>query len=79
MTNSTIILLMFIGIAVFLIAGIVYAIRQKNIHCSGSFASMAAMHDFQTKEKQQAMETIIEQKSDKKMEEQESGEGKEDT
>ncbi|MGD0590554.1 MAG: hypothetical protein ABSA44_07105 [Bacteroidota bacterium] len=75
MSNSTIALLLFIGVIVFLMAGIIYAIREKNIHHSGSFASMAAFHDMQTAEKQKAMETIVEQKADKKWEDKESGEG----
>jgi predicted Holliday junction resolvase-like endonuclease len=76
MSNSTIALLLFIGIIVFLLAGIIYAIRQKNVQCSGSFASMAAFHDMQSKEKQNAIETVIEQQAEKKWEEQESGKGK---
>jgi predicted Holliday junction resolvase-like endonuclease len=76
MSNSTIALLLFIGLIVFLLAGIIYAIRQKNIQCSGSFASMAAFHDMQSKEKQNAMETVIEMQAGKKWEEQESGEKK---
>lgn len=77
MANSTIALLIFIGIIIFLLAGIIsiFVIKdKKSLQRSGSFASMAAMHDFQTKEKQKAMETIIEQKADKKLEEQESDE-----
>ena len=76
MSNSTIALLLFIGIIVFLLAGIIYALRQKNVQCSGSFASMAAFHDMQSKEKQNAIETVIEQQAEKKWEEQESGKGK---
>ena len=76
MSNSTIILLIFIGVIIFLLAGIVYAIRSKNTQRSGSFASMVAMHDMQTGEKQKAMEIIIEQQAEKKWEEEESGNGK---
>jgi predicted Holliday junction resolvase-like endonuclease len=76
MSNSTIALLLFIGVIVFLLTGIIYAIRSKNTQCSGSFASMAAFHDMQSKEKQNAMETVIEMQAEKKWEEQESGEGK---
>jgi hypothetical protein len=61
MSNSTIALLMFIGIILFLIAGIIYAIRQKNIYSSGNFASMAALHDMGGKDEQNAIETVIEQ------------------
>jgi hypothetical protein len=77
MSNSTIILLLFIGVIVFLLAGIIYAIREKNVQRSGSFASMAAFHDMQSKEKQNAVETVIEQQAEKKWEEEKSGEGKE--
>lgn len=76
MSNSTIALLLFIGIIVFLIAGIIYAIRQKNIQCSGSFASMIVFHDMQSKEKQNAVEIIIEKQAQKKWEDDENGKGK---
>jgi hypothetical protein len=79
MSNSTIALLLFIGIILFLTAGIIYAIRQKNITHSGSFASMAAFHDMQAKDKQSAMESVIEQQAQKKWEEEESGEQKENS
>lgn len=68
---------MFIGVIILLLGGIIYAIREKNIHRSGSFASMAAFHDMQSGEKQKAIETVIEMQAEKKWEEQESGEGKE--
>jgi len=77
MSNSTIILLIFIAVIIGLLAGIIYAINQKNTQCSGSFASMAAFHDLQNAEKQKAMEIVVEQKADKKWTEEESGEGKE--
>ncbi|MGA3288523.1 MAG: hypothetical protein ABSD46_14005 [Bacteroidota bacterium] len=79
MSNSTIILLIFIAVIIFLLATIIYTIAnkdKKNLQRSGSFASMAAFHDMQTAEKQKAMETIIEQQAEKKWEEEESGEGK---
>jgi predicted membrane channel-forming protein YqfA (hemolysin III family) len=76
MSNSTIALLMFIGVIILLLGGIIYAIREKNIHRSGSFASMAAFHDMQSGEKQKAIETVIEMQAEKKWEEEESGEGK---
>ena len=79
MSNSTIILLLFIGVIVFLMAGIIYAIREKNVQRSGSFASMAAFHDMQSKEKQNAVETVIERQAEMKWEEEESGEGKENS
>lgn len=76
MSYSTIGLLIFIAVVVFLIAGIIYAIRSKNTQCSGSFASMVALHDMQTNEKQSAIEIIIEKQAQKKWEEDESGQGK---
>jgi hypothetical protein len=75
MSNSTIQLLIIIGIIVFLVGGIIYAIRSKNTQRSGSFASMAAFHDMQSREKQNAIETVIEQQAEKKWAEEESGEG----
>jgi ABC-type amino acid transport system permease subunit len=80
MANSTIALLLFIGVIFFLLAGIIYAITnkdKKNLQRSGSFASMAVFHDMQSGEKQKAIETVIEQQAEKKWEEEESGEGKE--
>jgi hypothetical protein len=76
MSNSTIALLLFIGVIIILLAGIIYATRQKNIYSSGSFASMAALHDMGGKDEQNAIETVIEQQAEKKWKEQESGEGK---
>jgi hypothetical protein len=73
MSNSTIALLIFIGVIALLLGGIIYAIREKNIYHSGSFASMAAFHDMQTAEKQNAMETVIEMQAEKKWEEEKSG------
>jgi hypothetical protein len=74
MSNSLIILLIFVGLIISLIFGIIYAVTHRNTQCSGSFASMVVFHDLQTKEKQKAMEIIMEQKVDKKWEEQEKGE-----
>jgi predicted Holliday junction resolvase-like endonuclease len=74
MSNSTFVLIIFIVIVVFLLAGIIYAITAKNTTHSGSFASMAALHDMQAKDKQNAMETVIEQQAEKKWKEEESGE-----
>jgi len=51
---------MFVGIIILLLSGIIYAVAHKNTQCSGGFASMAAFHDMQARDKQNAMETIIE-------------------
>jgi hypothetical protein len=78
MENSTIALLLFIGIIVFLLAGIISIFvfkDKKDLQRSGSFASMAAFHDMQGKDKQNAIETIIEKQAEKKWEAEESGEG----
>ncbi len=79
MTNATIAIIIFIAVIILLLAGIIAAIAykdKKSLQRSGSFASMTAFHDMQTKEKQKAVETIIEKKADKKWEEEESGEKK---
>jgi hypothetical protein len=78
MSNSTIALLLIIAFIVLILIGIISAITSKDkkrLQRSGSFASMAAFHDMQGKDKQNAIETIIEKQSDKKWEEEESGEG----
>jgi hypothetical protein len=61
-----------------LLGGIIYAIRQKNTQCSGSFASMVAFNDMQPKDKQNAIEIVIEKQAGKKWEAEKSGEGKEE-
>jgi hypothetical protein len=43
---------------------------------SGGIASLSAFHDFQPKDKQNAVEMIIEQKAGKRLEEQSTGEGR---
>jgi hypothetical protein len=81
MSNSTIALLLIISIIVSLLTVIIYTIAHKdknNLQRSGSFASMAAFHDMQGKDKQNAIEIVIEQRAEKKWKEQESGEGKTD-
>jgi hypothetical protein len=64
---------MFVGIIILLLSGIIYAVAHKNTQCSGGFASMAAFHDMQARDKQNAMETIIEIQSEKKWKEDENG------
>jgi hypothetical protein len=77
MSDSTLALLVFIAIIIAMIFGIWIAIvDKKRTKRSGSFASMAAFHDMQGKDKQNAIETVIEQQAKKKWKEQESGEGK---
>jgi len=79
MSNELIGWLVFSGIIVLLIGGTIYAIVDKSrTKRSGSYASMAAFHDMQASDKQRAIETIIEMRSDKKWEAEESGERKQD-
>jgi hypothetical protein len=79
MSDSVLETLIFIGVIVLLLVGIWFVIvDKKRTKRSGSFASMAAFHDMQGKDKQNAIETVIEQKAEKKWEEDESGEGKEE-
>jgi hypothetical protein len=63
-------------IAVFLI----YATRRRWIVWRGgrSIANLTAFHEFQTKNKQEAIEITIEQKAGKPWKSRESGEGDED-
>jgi hypothetical protein len=78
MSASTIVLLFSITVIAVLLAGIIYAIvnkDEKRLQRSGSFASLAAFHDMQGRDKQNAIETIIEKKAEIKWEEEESGEG----
>jgi len=77
--DSTIALLLFVGIIIFLLSVIIYTVAhkdKKDLQRSGSFASMAAFHDMQGRDKQNAIETVIELQTEKKWKEQESGEGK---
>jgi hypothetical protein len=79
MSNYTIALLLFSAVVILLLAGIIAAAAGKDkkaLQRSGSFASMAAFHDFQGKDKQNAIETIIEKQAEKKWEDEESGEEK---
>jgi hypothetical protein len=48
--------------------------RKFSAHRAG-IASLTAFHDFQPKDKQEAIEIMIEDKQGKKWEEQESGQG----
>jgi hypothetical protein len=80
MSVSTITLLLFIAVVVLLLAGIISAVvskDKKRLQRSGSFASMVAFHDLQGKDKQNAIETVIEKQAKNKWKEDESGEGKE--
>ncbi len=72
MTYDVISLLILVGIGLLLMVGvIVIVIKPKGC---GNFASLTVYHGFQPKDKQVAMEIVIEKKAGKKMTEQESGE-----
>ncbi len=73
MDNSTLALLIFLALVTALITGIIYAMKSKNTTHSGSFASMVAMHDMMPKDKQNAIEIVMEQKEQKKWKEEKSG------
>ena len=51
--------------------------RPSRGESSGGIASLSAFYDFQPKDRQNAVEMIIEQKAGKKLDEQMTGEGKE--
>ena len=64
-------LLTLIGILLF--TGLVtLVVRRKGF---GNFASLTTYHDFQPKDKQEAVEIVMEEKAGKNMVEQKSGEG----
>ena len=69
--KAVIVALAFIAFVVFLIV----ATKKKWVSWKGGspIASITAFHDFQPKDKQEAIEYVMEQKAGKKMEEQESG------
>jgi hypothetical protein len=71
------------GIWVFVLLGalavfLVFATIKGWVRWKGGspIASTTAFHDFQPKDKQEAIEYVIEEKAGKKMEEQESGKNK---
>ncbi len=71
MTQDLISILILVGVGLLLTVGvIVIVMRPKGW---GNFASLTVYHDFQPKDKQEAIEIVIEKKAGKKMEEQESG------
>jgi hypothetical protein len=73
-TQDIISILILVGVGSMLVAGvIVIVVRPK---AWGDFASLTVYHDFQPKDKQEAIEIVMEKKAGKKMEEVESGEDK---
>jgi hypothetical protein len=60
------------GVALLMVIGIAATVIRRRRW--GNFASLTVYHDFQPKDKQNAIEIVMEKKAGKKMEEQESGE-----
>ncbi len=74
MTQDLISILILTGVGLLLMVGLIaIVIKPKGW---GNFASLTVYHDFQPKDKREAIEVVIEKKAGKKMKEQESGEGK---
>jgi hypothetical protein len=61
-----------------LVGFLIVATKKRWISWRGShgIATLTVFHDFQPKDKQGAIEIVMEQKAGKKLEEQESGQGK---
>ena len=74
MSPDTVTILMLVSVALLLFGGIVILVlRRKGI---GNFASLTAYHDFQTKDKQEAVEIVMEKRAGKKMRSEGSGRDK---
>lgn len=71
-------ILFYIIISLALVIFLIIATKKRWISWKGGhgIAHLTAFHDFQSKDKQSAIEVIVEQKAHKKTEEQESGQGK---
>ena len=74
MSPDKLTLLILIVIVFLLIYGIFTIIVNRP--SIGNFTSLTAYHDFQTKDKQEAVEMVIEKKAGNKFEAQASGKGK---
>jgi hypothetical protein len=74
MSNLTLMVLAVLVISVFLII----ATKKRWISWKGShgIATLTAFHDFQPKDKQHAIEIVMEQKAGKKLQEQDTGQDK---
>lgn len=71
MSQDFLIQLSLFSIAFVMVVGIaVIIVKHKRW---GNFASLTVYHDLQTRDRQDAVEIVMEEKADKKMEEQESG------
>jgi hypothetical protein len=71
--------LVWIGLVVVIFSAfLVFATKKRWISWKGGsgIATLTAFHDFQPKDKQHAIEIVMERKAGKKLEEQESGQDK---
>ena len=66
--------LILVGVGLLLMGGVIVIVTKPKGW--GNFASLTVYHDFQPKDKQEAIEIVMEKKAGKKMEELESGEDK---
>jgi len=74
MNSDTLTILSLSALAFLLICGIIAMVTSRRT--IGNFASLTAYHGFQTKDKQEAVEIVIDKKASKKLEAQEFGKGK---
>lgn len=66
-------------VAVVIVAFLIFATKKHWVSWKGGgVTSLTAFHDFLPKDKQEAIEIVMEQKAGKKMEEQKSGEKKQE-
>ena len=71
------IIIILIGVGILVI--LVWAVATGKLKSSGpGGAALTSMHDFSPRDKQEAIEIIMEQKAGKRWEEQHSGEGEDD-
>jgi hypothetical protein len=74
--NSDILPILVLSATAFLLVyGIIAMVINR--HTIGNFASLTAYHDFQTKDKQEAVEVVMEKKAGNKFEDREDGKDKE--
>lgn len=71
MNSDTLALLILGAVAFLLLYGIITTVVNRRT--IGNFASMAVYHDLQRKDKQEAVEMVIEKKAGKKFQAQENG------
>jgi hypothetical protein len=75
-TDGTLLLIVLGAVAIFLVFATIKGwVRWKG---GSPIASMTAFHDLAPRDKQEAIEYVLEEKAGKKMEEQESGKEKDD-